>query len=360
MGTESFRTRVLRHPDAEWERAVAEMDSQGIPVPLPVRAEWARHLRGLRTWLVTAEDASGRCRAAVALEVAPTRALPGHLLARGHHLGCALVSDAGDAVLARVRELAQSEPRLLRLSIEFLLRRSEDQARVSTTLEGLGFARVTAPRNYRSTLVITLDRSEREILAGFSTTTRRNLRHWSEQPLELRPISDPRYADRLNAIAKETYARTGGRRASQDWIERMALCERLPARSRLVGLFRAGQDDPAALLAYAWGCAHGDYAHYDDAGSTRVDDIKASMAYPLMWDLIQWARRGGCRWFDMGGARLTTDTRPDARAGIAEFKRRFSKVEATVGVEWAFEPSPRRARFADALRRWSTVLRPSH
>lgn len=358
VGPSAPAVRIHRAPDAEWERAIADLDAASVPVPLSTRPEWARHLSGARAWLVAAYGATGRCIAAVAVEIAPTRALPGHLMARAHHVGSQLLGPAGDAVLTALRDLVAAHPRILRLNLELLLATEEQQARLAPTLTHLGFAPVAFPRNYRWTLAIDLSGSEQDILASFSTTTRRDLRQWAERPVEMRAITDPRYADRLNAIARETFGRTGGDWVPRDWPARMRLCAQRPAESRLVGLFRRGEDAPEALLAYAWGCAHGDYAHYDDAGSTRVEDIKVSMAYPLMWDLVRWARSGGCRWFDMGGVTPQAEARADdPRAGIADFKRRFSKREVQVGAEWVLEPRTMNVRLANLVRRAAALLR---
>ena len=136
----------------------------------------------------------------------------------------------------------------------------------------------------------------------------------------------------------------------KDWAARIDLCERLPAQCRLIGLFRRGDTEPDALLAFAWGCSHGDHAHYDDAGSVRVDDIKVSMMYPLVWDLIKWAKSNGCQWFDLGGIPSQHLSASDPMAGITGFKNRFSKIAVPVGIEWEFLPHPRRARIAAAVR----------
>jgi hypothetical protein len=283
-----------------------------------------------------------------------TRSLPGHQLMRARHLGAGCLGDAGAALLGALRALARSEPRILRLNLEWILRSAEEQREATATLRDMGFVPTPHPRSYRDTLVIPLGGGEEELLAGFSATTRRDLRGWAQRPVEMRPITETRYAERLNAISQETFARTGGAWQPRRWTERIAVSAAASDRSRLVGLFRAGRDDDDALLAYAWGCVHGEYAQYDDAGSTRVDDIKVSMMYPLMWDLIRWAKASGCSWFDMGGVTAEGRAADDPRAGISEFKRRFSKEVASVGMEWEYEPHPARARVARTI---TTVIR---
>jgi hypothetical protein len=346
-----FDVQVLRRVTPDWERAERELQESGIPAPLWTASSWAR-ATATPTWLVSVhEPGSRRCVGALALEVERTRALPGHRLMRARHLGTGCLAEAGAALLAAVRDLSHSEPRVLRLSLEWILRTEEEQRSATTLLRTAAFVPTPHPRNYRETLVIPLGGTEEELLAGFSATTRRDLRGWAQRPVEMRPITDARYTDRLNLISRETFGRTGGAWRPRPWAERIALCAAVPDRSRLVGLFRAGRNDDEALLAYAWGCVHGAYAQYDDAGSTRVDDIKVSMMYPIMWDLIRWAKASGCAWFDLGGVTAEGRAADDPRAGISEFKRRFSKEVAAVGMEWEYEPHPARARLARGLAR---------
>lgn len=350
MPDSQFTTRVLTAVDDDWSAAIADLDAGGIPVPLPSRPEWNRDIGSGSAVLVTADDRQGRCRAALALQIEPTRALPGHVLARAHRLGASLVGDAGDAVLERLREFAAGHPRLLRVNLEFVLRTPQEHARVAGTLGRLGFTRAAAPRYYEQTLVIDLTRSEEALLGAFSSTTRYDLRHWSRLPVELRLIREPDLAGRLDDISRETMARTNGPYVPQDWKRRIALGNELPERSRLAGMFRAGGSDPDALLAYAWGCSHGDYAHYDDAGSTRVEGKRIPLISPLLWDLIRWAKSGGCTWFDMGGTLPESVAGDDPRQGIDKFKRCFSKEVVAVGSEWVYEPHPGRARLAAGVR----------
>ncbi len=136
---------------------------------------------------------------------------------------------------------------------------------------------------------------------------------------------------------------------AREWGSIIELGRVAPRLSRLVGLFRDGRSDPKSLLAFAWGCAHGEYAHYDAAGSTRPDDLRVPLAYALLWDLICWAKRGGAKWFDLGGITFGHRDSSDPLGGISDFKRYFSKQVVVVGQEWMLEPHWGTARIAGFL-----------
>jgi len=349
-----FRTRVTRAGDPEWDALESQILRARLPFPLPARAAWGR-LHGTDARLVTAHESDGSVQGAVAVEVALTRALPAHRMLRALHSGSALVGLAGEALVIGLRTLADSEPRILQLNVELVLRTPEEHARAGELLRAAGFSRLEKIRHYPDTVVVDLAGSESEILASFSQTTRRVLRGWLNLPLELRPILDTRYVSRLNDLGRDTFARTGGDYHPRPWVARMALCATEPSASRLVGIFRTGRDDPESLLAFAWACSHGDHAHFDDAGSTRVSDFKVQLMTPLMWNLICWAKGHGCGWFDLGGTTDPND-RSDPLTSISDFKRRFSKVVVSVGAEWVYEPHPARSTLVRLARTAVTRL----
>jgi lipid II:glycine glycyltransferase (peptidoglycan interpeptide bridge formation enzyme) len=107
-----------------------------------------------------------------------------------------------------------------------------------------------------------------------------------------------------------------------------------------MGLYEEMADGLKGPLAFAWGCFHGDHAHYAAAGSTRETQLKMPLTYGLMWDLIRWTKRQGAAFFDLGGI-VPPDAGPDdPRQGIAHFKRLFSTTARTVGTEVCLEPNP--------------------
>jgi lipid II:glycine glycyltransferase (peptidoglycan interpeptide bridge formation enzyme) len=117
----------------------------------------------------------------------------------------------------------------------------------------------------------------------------------------------------------------------------------------VVGLFRTDREGPEALLAFAWGCAHGDQVEYNAAASTRNPEVRLPMAYALAWDLMRWGKSTGAEQFDFGGITAGTHGEEDRLGGISDFKRYFTTMEREVGAEWVLEPRPLRAAVASAV-----------
>jgi lipid II:glycine glycyltransferase (peptidoglycan interpeptide bridge formation enzyme) len=194
-------------------------------------------------------------------------------------------------------------------------------------------------------LTLDLLHDEPAIFAGLHKTARKNLRHAQHSGLFVRTLTHPRYAERIGALEDESMARTGGTRRKIDWRSILELSGLHPQLSRISGLFLSERDDhPEALLAFGWGSMQGDHASYTAAGTTRLPHLKASLSYPLLWDLILWAKREGATWFDMGG--VTLGSAADPLKGISGFKRYFSRNLEEVSEEWTLEPHPKRTRLA--------------
>jgi lipid II:glycine glycyltransferase (peptidoglycan interpeptide bridge formation enzyme) len=212
-------------------------------------------------------------------------------------------------------------------------------------------------RSYARTLTADLRLSDEAHLAELSGNTRRHVRAVEKRPVVLRPVDDDRLGPRLNALLGETLERTGGAFHSEDWGWKIALSRAAPEQSRLIGLFRTDREGPEGLLAFAWGCCHGDYGHYDAAGSTRRSDLKMSFSYALMWDLMCWARHQGASWWDFGGITEGNLGSDDPVGGISDFKRHFSGTVQRVGERWVLEPSPIRSGLARGVAAIASVIR---
>ena len=325
---------------------------------MPHRSSWVSvQQRPNDHWLLYVQHATGQPCGAVGVRISVSRALPGHRLLRVERFGPGIPPAAHAATLQVLVSLARRDQRVLRLYVESLAYEPNARVALESMLEAADFVRLPSPRCYERTLVLPLDGDEESILGSFHRTARQNIRNTAKYPVRLAPVVDPRHFARVNEIAAETFARTGGRYVPvYDWAAIATVGAREPGASRLVGLYRTDQEEPASLLAFAWACGHGDHAHYSAAGSTRPTDGRIPLLYPLLWDLLLWAKRSGARFFDFGGVTAGTLGSEDPLGGISDFKRYFTKTLVQVGAEWAYEPRPKRAQAARMVKSASSML----
>jgi hypothetical protein len=348
-GGRRARARIV--PALSPEHVRHERDLLAAPrcLPVPHRVEWLRAFGGPAALFCAAEDAAGRCEAGFAIQVAASRALPGHRLLRVERYTPPPSADAEAAMLEALREHARRDGRVLRVSLEIHCREPGRRATTERVLDRLGFVRCATSRRYEHTLAIDLHPTEAALMEALHSTARKNIRTAAKHPVEVRPVEEPVWAERLAALLEESMGRTGGRAKPYDWPGLIAFSGRFPELSRIVGLFRKDVSGPESLVAFALGFGHGEYAHYDASGATRTSGIRIPMTYPLLWDLILWAKRSSALWFDLGGVTVSQEDGQDALEGISSFKRFFSREVVEVGAEWVLTPRPIREQIARAV-----------
>lgn len=352
-----MRAAVVPVLSPEHRAAEAELLAGG-GLPLPHRIPWLERFARPGALFCVARDAAGGARAGFAVEVARSRALPGHRLLRVERYTPRADGEAERALVDGLGELARADRRILRVAVELFSLDAGLRADAERRLAAAGFVPSPAPRRYDHTLVMDLRPEEPELLERLSRSARKNLKDVAKHPVEVRPVLDPAWGARLSALLEESMSRTGGRAAPADWPARIELGRAHPELSRLVGLFRTDAEGPDALLAFAWGLHHGACAHYDAAGATRSYGRRLPMAYPLLWDLALWARRAGARALDLGGVTFGhLKDGDDALGGISDFKRFFTRDVVEVGGEWVLEPRPLRARLARGVGALAARLR---
>jgi hypothetical protein len=345
------RVALLRDGSPEWEDCERALASAGLRLPLPHRVGWSVARRGTESRCIALRYSDGGWAAAIGIQVAPSRALPGFRVLRVERFGEALPPALWPGAVAALADVARREPRVLRLSVEVFSQDGATRAQLGEHLGRAGFVRAAAVRNWGETLTLDLRPSEAELCAGFSELARRAIRSVVKLPVAVRLIDDARLGDRLEALSCETFARTGGRyEARWNWPGVIELSRRVPDASRLVGLFRTDRDGPDRLLGFAWGWWNGQSVSYFAGASSRPTDLgRVWIVHPLFWDLIVWAKRAGATWFDLGGVTAGTTTSGDPVGGISDFKRLFSKQTATVAEDWVLAPRWLPARLAAAV-----------
>jgi len=331
---------LLRDESAEWDANERSLAAAGVRLPLPHRALWTLARRGVESLRVLLRAPDGCCAGAFVIQAGSSRALPGFRVLRVERFGEALPRGQWAAAVDALVEVAHREHRVVRLTVEVFSRDSEARSRLGELLARAGFVRAPTARNWSTTLVLDLQPSETELFASFSQTVRRAIRAVAKQPVQVRAIDDPGLGNRLEVLSRETRVRTGGRyEALWDWAGVIELSRRVPDAARLVGLFRTDREGPDALLGFSWGWWNGQSVSYFAGASSRPSDLgRLHIGYPLMWDLIVWAKRAGATWFDFGGVTAGTAGSGDPLGGISDFKRLFSKEIAEVAEDWVLEP----------------------
>jgi hypothetical protein len=341
---------------SERARAEAALDDLAITIPLPQRAVWLRACGADDAIMVVARDRDDRPIAATGVNIASSRAMPGHRLYRVERMSAAQREDVDDALLRGLVDVARRDASCLRVSVEVFERDDVRRTRLTRTLAEHGFARSFEKRSYERTLALELSPRADALLGGLAMKVRRNIREPAKRGLEIRRVTDPVLAPRLDALLRETYERTGGVAPHLPWSTVIEMSEREPQRSRISGLFDPTAAGPDTLLGYSWGVVHGDYVTYEAGGSTRRADLgRTPLAYAPLWDLIAWATTTPATWFDFGGVTAGSKAAADdPLGGISDFKRHFSQSVVDVGAEWVFEPRPVRSSIARAV---SAVVR---
>jgi GNAT acetyltransferase-like protein len=343
---EEFQVEVAEGGVPVVLEAEAALDRKGFAIPLPSRAAWGRLLGGRLHRHAIAIDGAGSYGATLGFSLTPTRALPGHQILRLEAVGDAYGTAAGRALVGHAAQYAREHFRILRVVVELECREDSAREKLRTTLRESGFTPGPAERVAPYTLALELSPDEGTLLAGLGRSTRQNVRNAEKHGLQLETLSDPELSDRMNELLGASLTRTGGQVERVEWRTIMELSKALPQRSRLIGAFHGDTRDSAALVGFAWCMHHGDRAEYSHGASARLPGVRLPILYPVLWDLIVWAKREGAQWFDFGGITQGSAGSADALGGISDFKRGFSKQEIDFGEEWVLEPSPAKARIA--------------
>lgn len=352
---------LINEPGTAWRACESALESRGAPLPLYHRAAWARAFGGSRirhSLLSIRRD--DKCVGAFAFEGAPSRTMPRHRLLSIQRLGLGAGGLDRAALEEGLQELvrrSREEWPVLRITVDAFSLDPELRAGTGDALRRTGFTKVPTTRSYERTLVLDLEPAEDTLFAGLHKNARQGIRNVARYPVQVTPVTDVSLAPRLQTLSDETRGRTGGERRELDWESIVRLSAESPELSRIAILERTDVKGPDAVLAFAWGCMHGNVGEYSESGSARPADLKVSTSYALLWDLVLWARRGGARWFDFGGITGGMTHSDDPLGGISDFKRRFAHLELEVGEQWELEPRPARARIARLVSRAAKAVR---
>jgi hypothetical protein len=350
----NVRVTVFEGSDPAREGCERELMQRGISIPLSHRFASVRVAEWAKSRFIAVQSPDGAWVGGMAVHERPVKLMAGHSMLRVSGLGASVPGEVAEAAIAALAQWVRRDARVLRVNVELYSKSSAERAALGALLRRYGFRPAEQNNNYTETVGVDLQPSEDEIFNAFHRLARRNIRQVEKRPVRLGLITDPIYAGRIDAIARETMERTGGRHTSQDWKGRIELSALHADHARLIGLWRDDVTGPDSLVAFAWGCHHGQHAHYADAGAdgAATRELRVAWAHPMMWDLIRWAKQVGAQWFDLGGiTRGTVDDENDPLGGISHFKRLFNDEVLRVSEEWVLDTHNWRATLVNSVYR---------
>jgi serine/alanine adding enzyme len=208
-------------------------------------------------------------------------------------------------------------------------------------LRGLGLVRANRDPGSKSTIFIDLRGGEEAVLGGFNQSARRNIRKAAAGGVTVEPVeATGANLETMFELMKATEARAqyGLRPAAyfkDYWTAQIAA-----GQAQLLFARHEGEVLAGIFVTYV-----GKRAWYKDGGSFDVKrELNAS--YLLQWETMRWLMARGIEHYDLVGSPNRDELdRPNSRAGLYEFKRKFNpEVTEFVGC-WDLPLSSAKYKF---------------
>ena len=186
---------------------------------------------------------------------------------------------------------------------------------VGPVLADLGFTRTRQYIQIRATGYLDLRPPEQDILAGFKSKTRYNVRLAARRGVEVRVATAGADLDSFYKMTVVTGGRDGFAVHGQDYYDAVWQAFQ-PDDGRLL-LASVDGRDVAALFAVRCGSV-ATYLYGASTGAHRG----AMPNYLLQWEAIRWGRDRGCETYDLWGLE-DPEIDDDPMAGVNRFKEGF-------------------------------------
>ena len=182
------------------------------------------------------------------------------------------------------------------------------------------------------TLILDLGRTDDELMADMSKSTRANIRKSMRSEVEFRKVASADELEQVLAIYHETAERAGfGIHEDQYYRDIFA---NLGEGSPIIAAF-----DGSRVLAFVWLARSGATA-FELYGGVSAEGQKQRVNYGVKWAALQGMRADGCSRYDFNG--LLND-------GISDFKKQFAKHENLLLGTWDKPLSPLYPAYAKAM-----------
>jgi hypothetical protein len=317
------------------------------PLPLQLNlyqsVDWLEHSRqDFR--LIQVADAQGQPVGQVAAVIKKPRGLSCFAFGEVAAFGTSCVSNEDEFwILRNLPEILSRTDKIMALRIRAYRHEFLDLADFASLARRAGYETLD-PIGVSRTISYPIEKPLDELLADLSKQSRAQIRHRSREELDIRVLTEPRWAEPMKAALDQAHVRTGKASASFDFDTVFRVAGAHPESVLILGVFL--RERPEQLVAYAVDIHHGDVVEAVSSGSLGDPELrKTPFNYFLFWQKVEWAKSLGAKLVDLGG--VTDGGKSDPLAGISTFKRRLTKVELNIGQEMGYVVSP----FREALFR---------
>ena len=234
-----------------------------------------------------------------------------------------------EAVLKSLADHAASRHRGVALSIE---PDWDLDSPYAAAVAAAGFRETANTVLIPRTLILDLTRSDDELMAEMSKSTRANIRKAMRSDVEFRKVKNDSELEQVLAIYHATAERAGfGIHEDQYYRD---IFRNLGDSSPIIGAF-----DGEQMLAFTWLSRSGSTA-FELYGGVSAEGQKQRVNYGVKWAALQSMREDGCTRYDFNG--LLND-------GISDFKKQFAKHENMLLGTWEKPLSPFYPAYAQAM-----------
>ncbi len=182
------------------------------------------------------------------------------------------------------------------------------------------------------TLILDLSKSDDELMADMSKSTRANIRKAMRSEVDFRKVKTDAELEQVLGIYHETAARAGfGIHEDRYYRD---IFNNMGDGSPIIGAF-----DGEKVLAFVWLARSGATA-FELYGGVSAEGQKQRVNYGVKWAALTAMREDGCRRYDFNG--LLND-------GISDFKKQFAKHENLLLGTWEKPLSPLYPIYAKAM-----------
>lgn len=218
-----------------------------------------------------------------------------------------------------IRDLAQKESAwFVRIRPELL----DNDSNVAK-IRALGFVPAPMHLHTENTYVLDLRKSDDEILMGMRKNTRYGVRRSLKEGWTLLKSKDPTDAKILYDLQKETIERNKFIGFSERFFRAQVEAFAKDDQAKMFLVKKDKEVYVAAIIIF-----YGDYAFYHHSGSSHKAR-NGYASYFLQWQIIQEAKRMGCKFYDLWGAVPKGRTK-HRFAGPSLFKKGFGGEQ----IDW--------------------------